>query len=65
MKEQKLNEYARLPLSHLEFLRNLVLVLREKDRTENITLIREAGLIDAELEYRERTTKRLLSQLPS
>lgn len=65
MRDHEHNEYSDLSLAHLEFLRNLVSVLKEKDRSENVVLKREGKLIDAEIKWRERTTKRLLSQLPS
>jgi len=64
MRDHEHNEYSDLSLAHLEFLRQLVCVLKEKDRTENATLTREAKLIATEFHWRERHTKTLLSQLP-
>lgn len=59
------NEYSDVSLTKLEFLRDLVLVLREKDRSENLVLAREAKLIASELKRREHLTRNLLAQLPS
>jgi hypothetical protein len=64
MRDHEHNEYTQLSLAHLEFLAHLVLVLQEKDRSENDKLAREAKLINAEIKWRERHTKVLLSQLP-
>jgi hypothetical protein len=64
MRDHEHNEYTQLPLAHLEFLAHLVLVLQEKDRSDNSKLKKEANLINAEIKWRERHTKVLLSQLP-